>query len=408
MPLYEYIAFTEAGKKESGYLDCANESDAYDRLTKLAMTTVKLSIAAEIPQEVPWYRRQLKFREKTLSISIQADVAEQLATLFAAKLTVLEVLRIVETGAEQKIVRSHFKRVKLFVSEGVSFADAFSQAGNNFSPIFVTLIRFGDKSANFVEALKILARHMRRSEGFRSEIMGALIYPLILILAAILLFLFVLFYLVPGLLPLFESVGKPIPPSLSFLNSMKTFLTNNIFWIFSIALILSSSMTLYFRTPSNKRILVLIISKLPIIGPMIKISSLSHLTRSLELLLRSGSSLLEALRNTHKYFEGSVYSSEFGNAADNLEGGGRAWRTLEAGGEMPSMFLELFRIGEETNTLPEVLSTLGQTLEAKLERQIKSTQKMVTPTITLLLGGAVGLLVVSVLGAMLSINDLAF
>ena len=151
-----------------------------------------------------------------------------------------------------------------------------------------------------------------------------------------------------------------------------------------------------------------VLFRLPLFGPLVRDAALLALVRSLALMLKAGRPLAEALRGLADADRTGPFAPDLAAAVSALERGERAHAALAEGGRLPIIVRELFRVGEEANALVPVLDALSQTLAGQLEQSTQRVLRLLTPILTLFIGGAVGGLVYSIMGAVLSINDLAF
>jgi general secretion pathway protein F len=151
-----------------------------------------------------------------------------------------------------------------------------------------------------------------------------------------------------------------------------------------------------------------VLFRLPLFGPLVRDAALLALVRSLALMLKAGRPLAEALRGLAEADRTGPFAPDLTAAVTALERGERAHAALAEGGRLPVIVRELFRVGEESNALVPVLDALSQTLAGQLEQSTQRVLRLLTPILTLVIGGAVGGLVYSIMGAVLSINDLAF
>jgi len=151
-----------------------------------------------------------------------------------------------------------------------------------------------------------------------------------------------------------------------------------------------------------------VLFRLPLFGPLVRDAALLALVRSLALMLKAGRPLAEALRGLADADRTGPFAPDLAAAVSALERGERAHAALAEGGRLPIIVRELFRVGEEANALVPVLDALSQTLAGQLEQSTQRVLRLLTPILTLFIGSAVGGLVYSIMGAVLSINDLAF
>lgn len=410
MPIFKYEGYGEDGQIENGTLNAASERLAFDILQSRGLTVFALANDdGEAGQDVPWYKRDIRFSDGLLPTDVQASTAELLATLFSSGLSEREVLRIAAVSTENRAVRRHLQRALVLLEDGDRLADAFSKNNTLFSPLFNAFLRLGEDANELSGMMRSLATLLRKQSKSKQKILGALIYPAILIIAAVILLLVVTFYLAPNLIPLFTSVGATPPATLGGLMALNEFLASNWFWITGatilVGLLLLGSIT---HPDARKRLQTLFLGA-PILGSVLRLNALSQIAGALVLLLRAGETLPAALRTTSLAFSTrGLFNACLSEAADALEGGGRAADRIDEEAKIPATFREMFRVGEETNSLPDTLAAVAETFALQADRQTERLITLLTPLMTLILGLGIGVLIYTLMGAILEVNELAF
>lgn len=404
MPAFHYLAYSSEGQREEGSIDAANEAKAWESLAALGLTVVTLSSDGGVPTRRSFALSGLLGTQ--VPIAAQADLAEQLAMLFAAKLPATEIVRMVTVGSENPVIRRHFVRMGRLLADGVDFPHAFERAGPGFSALFQSLVRVGHTTADPALIMQKLATALRRQEKLQSEISGALVYPFILMIGGIAVFLLMVLYLAPSLEPMFASVGRPVPAAIGFFLNVRAVLLNlGPFLAIAVGLIAVLAIV---SARSKANVVKRLFLHLPVWGSIARNASLARLARSLHLMLVSGIPLSQALHRTSEHMVTEPFSEAFSRAAVAVETGGTAAAIFAESPQMPPVFRELFGLGEKTNALPGIMNTLASLLEDGVERKTQRLTKLITPVLTLVIGGGVGALVYSVMAAILSVNELAF
>ncbi|MEP4310536.1 MAG: type II secretion system F family protein, partial [Lentilitoribacter sp.] len=215
-------------------------------------------------------------------------------------------------------------------------------------------------------------------------------------------------FLAPALAPMFSSLGKPVPNGLAFFLTLST--TFKQYWY----LLLSSAGAaivvsfLFFGSPSGQQRKARFLLRLPLIGPIRRDAFILRHTAALDILLSSGMPLPEALVAAADLGSASPFKETFNAAAIELRSGRRASDVFNADTRLPIIFIDLFSVGEEANRLNGTLQTLVNILDQSLRRRLQKTLQFLTPLLTVVLGGIIGILVYSVMGAILDINTIAF
>lgn len=403
MTRFRYTAYSPDGVREDGSLEVATEAQAWDKLTSLGLTVVELlSDSTETP---PRLRSGISLW-RGIPLPVQADLAEQLSVLFAARLSAMQVVETVEASATLPPLRRQFRRIAQLMADGRTFPDALADAGRDLHPLFVSLARIGQTAGDPGPLMKSLATTLRRQQKLFSQISGALVYPLILIVGGLGILILMALYLAPRLATIFTSVEKPVPFELSLFVAAGDILRS--WWpaclLGVLALVLASPALLTRFRPQ----LATLIQRLPVLGPIARDASLARLARSTQIMLTAGLPLAPTLRAAAGAMPTDPISRHFAAASEAIEAGGTGHDIFATAEALPSVFRTLFAIGERTNTLPQVMDSLATALEDQTERQAQRAMILLTPVLTLVIGGGIAMLVYAVMSALLSVNDLAF
>ena len=410
MPVFAYEGYDGSGAFDVGKIEARTEKLAYQILQSRGITVFSLTSGdAPAPGELPWFRRDIRLSRRGLPLRDQAIVADLLSALFGTGLSVADVIRTVAQSSERSDVRHHFERVGQRVADGSGLAEAFEAENRIFSPIFVSFLTIGEEANNLSPLLKKLARYFDGQNNIRQKVISALIYPAILLCAALGLLLMAILYLAPGLEPVFLSVGVSPPDSLRVLLALNSGL--RMFWPYllvagtlGLVFILLALQSSAFRSMARS-----FWYGMPVLGTLLSLSTLARLVQSTEILLASGQTLAEALRTSAKFADNtSRLALCFEDAADAVEKGFSAASVFDAEQELPATFKALFRVGEETNRLASTLSALANAMSLQLDRYSLRLLSLLTPAITLVVGLGVGFLTYTLMGAIMDVNEIVF
>lgn len=410
MPRFSYRGFDASGQPEDGSVEAASEKLAFEILRARGLTIADLSVtgaAAASPLGRTSAARLVK--SSSIAAAEEAKLASLLSVLFRARLPIDRVIRIVISTVGQRDIQRHFERVDQRVAEGQSFAEAFAESNRGFSPMFVAFIRLSDRVDMLAKLFAALATFLRQENKLRQQVLSALIYPAILFAAALALMLVMILLLTPNLMPVFQSAGREPPATLAILSSLNEILRRQGPLILLVGLVAMLVLSLSFRLPPVRRSAQSLGSVIPVLGGLARTRVLIRLTHALHLALVAKLPLSEALRLAGTSAGGGDRLARlFWSAADQIDRGGRAGEAFQADPHLPAIFQELFQVGEATNSLETILPAVAQTLEASLEQTSQRLLAGLTPVLTLIIGGGVGWLIYTIMGAILEINALAF
>ncbi len=402
MPRFRYTAYSAEGVREDGTLEAASESQAWEKLTALNLTVVELLKDSGSSQARPQGWRI----GRSIPIAAQADLAEQLAVLFQARLTAMQIVEVIEKGTSVPALRRKFQRMGQLMSDGSTFPNALSEVGHDLNPLFVSLTRIGQETGDPAALMKSLATTLRRQQKMTSQISTALVYPAILILGGMGILALMSFYLAPRLATIFTSVEEEVPTAISVFIKIGSFLSG--WWFVLVAVILVGLILLPFYVRRHRYGVNLMVQRLPIFGSIARDASLARMSRSVQITLAAGVPLAPTLRATATALPLEPLSRHFEAAAESIEAGGTGREAFTEAHGLPRLFQELFAIGERTNTLPSVTEAVATALEDQVERRVQRTMLLLTPVLTFVIGGGIATLVYAVMSALLSVNDLAF
>lgn len=410
MPIFTYQGCDNFGASESGTIEASSEKLAFDTLQSRGITVFELSSGAgSLGSSLPWYKRDITFRGHELSFEDQSITANLLSTLFGAGLSATEVIRIAALSSENAEIKRHFERVGQRMADGTRLHEAFEVENRLFSPIFVSFLKISDTANTLPQLLNDLARFFHKQNAIRQKIISALIYPAILVIAAIALLFVVVLYLAPNLEPIFASVDKEPLGTLGFLLAMNEGLRS--YWPLLLGGFLGLLLAILalLQIPLVKLTLSRARLRLPIFGKLAHLTALSRLTQATEMLLSSGYPLADALRTAARTMGGSAgFGARFEEAAEAIEAGLSASIVFDEDRNIPATFKELFRIGEETNRLRATLLMLSESMSDQADRQSQRLLNLLTPALTLGLGLGIGMLIYTLMGAIMEVNELAF
>lgn len=408
MPRFVYEGISAAGRRERGEVDGPDEAAAYGVASGLGITVLSVVPAHEAGRAVPWYLRQIGGSSQALRSSSEAALADMLAVLFRARLPLPTIVGIVAETAPDPSVRAQFARVQSRIADGLPFAASVEEALSGLSPIARTMLRLAERTPDPSALMSVFARYLRQREQRRRKVQSALIYPGILIAAALGVVVVVTVYLVPTLEPMFASLNRPLPGGLVFFKSIGASIGHPLFLGFALCLVGSAVFAAVRLSEQTAALLRPVARALPVTGTALRLGELSRITHAADLLLRSGASLPEALRQSATIEGPSPTAALFAEAAEALDQGLTATSIFEAAKGLPPLFSGLFAAGERANALEDVLPSIAEALDRAVEQSVDRNVALLTPILTLVIGGGIGLLIYTVMDAILAVNDLAF
>ena len=407
MPRYVYRSYDQRGVLKSGTLDTQSREAALEALRREGYFPLEVTEGAA-PSGQRWWEREV-FGRGHLSLADLALFTHELASLIKADLPLDEALRIVSLQPMMSAkIRKVTHSVLNAILEGNSLSGALAGCGTDFPEYYWRLVQAGEASGSIGEVLDDISAFLERSSEVRGQIGSALIYPAILLAAACGALVVIMTVLLPTLLPLFKDAGAALPPTIKFLVDAQTVVAQN--WI-AIPIALASVVAALIAASQNQKLRLSFHRaqlQLPVIGSVIANRETSRLSRTLATLTRNGVPMLEAVRLSGSVLRNLAFASAVTDAGESLKAGGSLSAPLMQSGLFSELSLRLITVGEQTGQLDVMLMRVAIIYEAILQRQLVRLTSLITPMLTLLIGGMVGGLILTVMSAILSVNELAF
>jgi len=334
------------------------------------------------------------------------EFTQQLSTLLVAGLPLDRSLQVMLELSENERVKRTVTEIRDRVRGGGSLSDALEEQHGAFNRLFVNMVRAGEVGGTLDVTLTRLTDYLERSRDLKDSIISALIYPILLLVLAAGSLILLLVYVIPQFTPIFEELGGDLPLITRIVLGVGSVLQN--FW-WAIALVTVFVVVQFRRmmADTEKRFAwdTRVLS-MKWVGDLVGKIEIARLSRTLGTLLTNGVPLLGALSIARNVLTNTVLRKDVGDASREVKTGGSLARNLAKGGRFPRLALQMISVGEETGQLDTMLLKVSDTYDIEVRNTIDRLLAIFTPVVTLLLAVMIGTIVLSVLVAILSINDL--
>jgi general secretion pathway protein F len=405
MPSFRYKAIGLSGRMEGGAIE------AEDRISAVAALQAKglYPIEARASSASRWGARfaGVKFWRSRLSSRQIGLALQDLAVLLQAGLPLDRAVDLLATDPAANSFQPVLKDVLTRVRRGASLADAFVAQGSVFSTSITTLVEAGEAGGTLDISLTRAGEMLLRASALRETIVGAMIYPMILLVVSGLSLTVILTVVLPEFKPLFEDAGAALPVPTQIVMAIGDAIGE--YWL--PALVVISAATWLARVALRRPAIRLAVDarwlKFPLLGRLIAKIEIARFARTLGTLLENGIALPTALSITHRGFSNRAMAQAIDGVGKSLKEGEGLAAPLEATKLFPSNTLQLIRVGEETARLGEMLERLASLLERDVQRDVQRALAVMVPLTTVGLGIMIAGIIASILVALLSLNDLA-
>lgn len=406
MARYVYEAFDSDGKLKKGEIEAISRASALDALHRQGKYPLDIE-EGRAGAAVPWWQREV-FGSTQLPMADLALLTSELATLVKADLPLDESLRMVSLQPLMSAKsRSTASAVLEQVRSGASLSSALAEGGR-FPEYYWRLVQAGEASGSLAPVLDDLAKLIERSIETRRQLTSAMIYPMTLLVAAFIALGVIMGVLLPTIVPLFKDAGAELPPTVKVMVGARDFVLNN--WAACLAILgcLIATAVVAARDARTATARDRFLLRLPVIGALIRDRETSRFARSLSTLVHNGVPLLDAVRITAGVLRNRGFINAVVAAGDSLKEGRSLSAPLIESRLFTELAVRLVGVGEKTGQLDTMLMQIANIYEATLQRQLGRLMTLLTPVLTITIGLVVGGLILSVMNAILSVNDLAF
>lgn len=391
MKLFEYQAKDEKGKTVKGKVEANDVDQAARILRDRNLVIVKL---VEFVQA-----EELSFVRGYFDRVQHDDIVEftrQLATMVEAGLPLTDALSLLRAQSKPGMGRL-VDDVLRDVESGKSLADALARHKEEFSEVFVELVRAGETAGMLDNILKRVADNLEKQRNFRAKTRGVLIYPAIVVSGMFVVALVMIVFVIPKLTVMYEDFGADLPMMTQILIGLSKFVTQ--FWYVFFTLLFAGAFFLrsWKRTETGKLQYDQLKLKLPVFGRLTKIVALAEMTRTLSLLVAAGISIIEALGIVADSVGNEVYRKDLKKAAKEVEKGIPLAVSMAKGNNFPPLVPQMVSVGEETGKVDEILAKLSSYFETESEHLLKGLTSALEPIIMIVLGVGVGFLIVAII-----------
>ena len=397
MRRFRYQAFSREGAKVAGVVDASDEEEA-----RRALRASGLAVQQLVPEGAGDKRRF------SLELTRPFDTTgyfRELAVLSGSGLTLDQALHVMKSTADHGSARDVIEAMAARLATGESPSVAV-QLITGLPDDLRALISVGERSGSLPYMFSVIAEDLAKRAAQRKKLLDAAIYPAFLLLMMIGALMVVTFVLVPALLPVFDGSDKSPPLMISALSGFRELLLGPWFSIAASSVLLLLALTWMLKAELLTDWFQGLLQRAPFVGSMLTKSTLARYLQSLAVLLENSVSLPDALALSADCCTVRGLKTQLGELRDKVVSGRPLSEALHESTLFSAKVVSLVRAGDQVNKLPVVLSTSSELLREEVQRRADGALALMTPVVTIILGLLVGGLVISVMTALLSVNEL--
>ncbi|MEK7101926.1 MAG: type II secretion system F family protein [Patescibacteria group bacterium] len=375
----------------------------YEQIQKEGGTVTELTESTGSFKLPPWLFISIG---TTVSRDEIIRMAKNLSAMLSAGLSLSRALSVIERQSSNKNLKSIAVGLSESVKKGSSFHEALALYPSIFPKIFAAMARAGEESGSLSESLTVVALQMERSEELVRKIRGAMIYPIIVIIAVIIVGILMLIYVVPTLTSTFNQLGVEVPLATRVIVGMSNFMVSNVTVVLAAIIALIVGGAAFVRSRLGGRIIIAIALHLPVIGELVRETYAARTSRTLSSLLSSSVPVLDALSITKEVVHAEVFAEVVGEAEVHVRKGELLSQAFATHTNLyPILMSDMLTVGEETGKVAEMLKQIAEFYEQDVAQKTKDLSTIIEPVLMLFIGIVVGIFAVSMIAPIYSLSS---
>lgn len=352
-------------------------------------------VPLEIKPKRAGLQREFSLRPGRVKLKDLAVFSRQFATMVNSGLPLLRTLSILEEQTDSTELKKRLGEVRLDVERGSSLSGALARHPKTFPSLYVSMCRAGETSGTLDQVLLRLADTLERELSLRQRIKSAMTYPIVVFVMVILILAAMLLFVVPTFKDLYASLGGTLPLPTRMLLAVSDVLRRFIVFFVAGVIGLMFLFRWWKNTPRGRRAVDKFKLRVPIFGSLFQKTALARFARTLGVLNRSGVPILQSLDIVSETVKNEVVADAVRDVQAGVKEGESIAAPLAKHKVFPPMVVQMMAVGEETGALDAMLEKIADFYDDEVSSTVESLTSLIEPIMIAIVGGAVGLIVIS-------------
>lgn len=405
MGAFEYTALDATGREHTGILEGDGPRQIRQKVREQGWTPLYVAEVHEQKKDSGG-RARFQLLQRGVSAAELSLITRQLATLVGSGLPLEEALGAVAQQCERPALKRVMVAVRSRVLEGHAMAVALADFPRVFSELFRATVAAGEQSGYLHIVLERLADYTENRQALQKDIMQALVYPVFLVVIAVLMVTGLLTYVVPQVVQVFADIGQELPRLTRWLIASSEFLRRYGVWILLLLVFVTIIWRLLLRSETMRIRYHRLLLRLPLVSRLVRGVNTARFSRTLSILIDSGVPLLDALRIAAQVITNLPMRQSVDVAARRVSEGTSLHLALERSGFFPPLTIHLVASGESSGKLESMLDRAATSQERDLSAAIQMALAILGPAVILVMGGMVLVIVLAMLLPIFELNQL--
>lgn len=383
-----YKAYDSLGKSVTGILDASDAPGAAELLRRKGLYVAE--VKASIPTQGPKTQRRHRHCSGSQRMKDVAWFSRQLFVLVSSGTQLADALHALERQARPGPWRDVITSLRTRVEEGSSLSAAMEPQGAYFDPIYRNLIAAGESSGHLVEMFDRLAGLKQKQLKIHNSVVGALVYPVMLVTVGVTIFVMLLLFVIPRFAGLFTTMNVPLPSSTALLLHLSEAVRGYWWLLLLLTAALVGALVVLLRSPRGRRLRDTVALRMPYIGPVVKSLATARIVSLLGVLMQARIPVLEALRHVQQSAGNCHYATLVAQAEDAVSKGEAMSSAFDNPKLINPSVYEAIRSGENSGEIDKLLLNIAAFLDEENEVIVRSMTSIIEPLILIVMGVLVG------------------
>ncbi|MBI2065599.1 MAG: type II secretion system F family protein [Candidatus Zambryskibacteria bacterium] len=389
--LFNYKALENSGKRVSGSIEAVSVDVAVSSLQKRGLIVAEIDSA----EKEPWFLKTSFGR--SISNKDIVILSRQMATLFEAQVSALKIFNLLANEVENVSLRKRLSQVVTDIQAGSTISKALAKHPVVFSDFYVNMVKSGEETGKLNETFTYLADHLDRSYEVASKVKNALIYPAFVISVFIAVMVLMFTVIIPKISTIIVESGQTVPIYTQIVFSVSNFFINYGIILIVALIIFGFFVVRYTRTAEGRTAWARFKLQIPFIGNLYKKLYLSIISDNMNTMILSGIPMVKAIEVTSTVVDNEVYKEILLESLMAVKGGSSLSQSLSQYPEIPSVLVQMIRVGEESGEVGNIFRTMARFYQRDVVNTVDTIVSLIEPIMIVVLGLGVGILLASVL-----------
>ena len=387
--IYVWKGKNPRGRTVKGEMEAQTPEQVQQNLQRRKITSTKVK---EKPKDL---LENIKFLQPRVTDKDVIIFSRQFSTMIDAGLPLLQCLDILQSQQENPTFKKTLKKIKESVESGETFADSLKKFPKVFNELFINMVAAGEAGGILDVILQRLSAYMEKMAKLKSQVKGAMTYPAITLLVALIVITIILVFVIPVFAEMFADFGSTLPGPTLIVVGLSEFAIGNIGWI--IVGIIATVFIIKKTYASTKGRIIMddMFLRLPVVGILIRKVAVAKFTRTTSTMLASGVSILEVLDIVAKTAGNKIVEFAILDVKTGIAEGRSMADPLLESGVFPSMVCSMIAVGESTGALDTMMEKIADFYDNEVDQAVKNLTDAIEPVMLVFLGVIVGGLVIS-------------